>query len=84
VSSHGRTPARVLAAPTLTPVLVSSQSGQSRAERRHVRYTARGRLFLIPRLDRQPATNVPYLRDQSFRRRGSKARRHARRRAKRT
>jgi hypothetical protein len=72
---------RILDAPQLAPVVISFQTGQSRAERRHVRYTAKGQVYLIPRADRQPATNVPYLRDQSFRRRGDKARRHARRRS---
>lgn len=84
MSSHGRTPLRILDAPKLASVVVSAQTGQSRAERRHVQYTAKGQLYLIPSAQREPATNVPYLRDQSFRRRGDKARRHARRRSART
>jgi len=89
VSSNLRTPKTVLEVPTLTPVPVSVQlgiiNGPTRRERRHVTLNAKGervnpglgKTFTIPKAARVAATNVPLTRDQSGRRRGKKATRHA-------
>lgn len=68
--SHNRTPQSVLDAPVPTPVVLSDQSGYSRAERRHVTLNAKGlrmrpglgKTLNIPKAAQQRATNVPYRR----------------------
>ena len=87
MASNARTPQTVLDAPTLTPVPVSVQlgiiDGQNRHGRRHVMLDEKGRditgaaSITIPKAARVAATNVPLTRDQSGRRRGKKAARHA-------
>jgi hypothetical protein len=53
MASNARTPQTVLDAPTLTPVTVSAQHGLTRVDRRHVKYRAKGKTFLIPKAARQ-------------------------------
>lgn len=87
MASNTRTPQSVLDAPHLTPVMLSLQlgiiDGQSRHGRRHVTLDAKGHpidtaaSYTIPKAARVAATNVPLTRDQSGRRRGKKATRHA-------
>ena len=87
MASNARTPQSVLDAPPLTPVPVSAQlgiiDGQNRHGRRHVTLDSHGHpiamaaSITIPKAARVAATNVPLTRDQSGRRRGKKAARHA-------
>lgn len=80
MSSDNRTPVSVLNAPTRHPIQLGIINGPSRVDRRHVQYKRGGRTFLIPKASRQPATNVPLLRDQPGRHQSKKAKRHAARR----
>ena len=65
--SNAHTPQSVLDAPTLTPVVVSEQTGQNRHGRRHVLLDVKGHpldiaaSYTIPKAAQQPATNVPHV-----------------------
>ena len=68
MAHHNNTPRAVLLADQpRTPLVVSTQSGQNRAGRRHLMLDVKGRpvdvkhFYTIPKAARQPATNVPYV-----------------------
>ncbi len=70
MSSHLNTPRTVLLADQpRTPVTVSAQHGQNRADRRHVPLDVKGKpifkagaaTLTIPKAARRPASNVPHV-----------------------
>ena len=71
MASNNRTPASVLNAPVSTPVQISTQSGRTRVERRHMTLSLDGKVmrpglglgktFTIPKAARKAATNIPFI-----------------------
>ena len=63
MSSDIHTPKSVLDAPVSAPIPVSVQPGKNRHSRRHFTLRRNGKVFLISRGARQPATNGPFEKD---------------------
>lgn len=59
---HNNTPASVLEAPKQTVKTIHAHTGPNRRERRHG-YTQTGKHFIVPAEYREPATNVPFVKE---------------------
>ena len=65
MSSNNRTPASVLNAPLPTVSVISTQAGLNRKSRRHVQFRSNGKVFLIPKAQREASSNTPFKKEES-------------------